>query len=95
MTYIILFLLGLIVYNLVAGFVYILKDKSASNRGFSLIKNQNNFISTAVLFSHNWILLKFDSTTFNLIYNQYTKTNNPNQTTSTKCQYQATASKPK
>jgi hypothetical protein len=28
-------------------------------------------------------------------YNQYTNINNPNHTTSTKCQYQATASKPK
>ena len=40
MTYIILFLLALIVYNLIAGFIYILKDKSKSNRGFYSLRTR-------------------------------------------------------
>ena len=53
MTYIILFLLGLIVYNLVAGFVYILKDKSASNRGFHSLR-------TRIILSLNCDFMKKD-----------------------------------
>ena len=38
MKYIVLTLLALIVYNLMVGFFYIIKDKKASNRGFHSLK---------------------------------------------------------
>ena len=37
---IIIILLVLIIYNLVMGFVYILKDKSSSNRGLTSLKTR-------------------------------------------------------
>ncbi|MBH44647.1 MAG: hypothetical protein CMD88_04245 [Gammaproteobacteria bacterium] len=40
MKYIILTLLILIVYNLIAGFVYIMKDKSSSSRGFYSLRTR-------------------------------------------------------
>ena len=38
MKYIILILLALIIYNLTAGFFYIIKDKKDSNRGLRSLK---------------------------------------------------------
>lgn len=38
--FIIIILLVLIIYNLVMGFVYILKDKSSSNRGLTSLKTR-------------------------------------------------------
>ncbi|MAR77738.1 MAG: hypothetical protein CMD43_02205 [Gammaproteobacteria bacterium] len=40
MKYIILILLALIIYNLTAGFFYIIKDKERSNRGFHSLKTR-------------------------------------------------------
>ncbi|MBS83425.1 MAG: hypothetical protein CMD65_04740 [Gammaproteobacteria bacterium] len=48
MKYIILTLLLLIVYNLIAGFVYILKDKSSSSRGFYSLRTR--IILSLILF---------------------------------------------
>ena len=38
--FIIIILLALIIYNLVMGFVYILKDKSSSSRGLTSLKTR-------------------------------------------------------
>ena len=38
--YAIVFLLILIIYNLIMGFVYILKDKSSSKRGLTSLKTR-------------------------------------------------------
>ena len=40
MKYIILILLALIIYNLTAGFFYIIKDKKSSKRGFHSLKTR-------------------------------------------------------
>ena len=40
MKYIILILLALIVYNLLMGFFYIIKDRKPSNRGFHSLKTR-------------------------------------------------------
>ncbi len=40
MKYIILTLLALIIYNLMAGFYYIITDKKSSNRGFHSLRTR-------------------------------------------------------
>ncbi|MBT3697915.1 MAG: DUF2909 domain-containing protein [Gammaproteobacteria bacterium] len=49
MKYIILILLALIIYNLTAGFFYIIKDKKPSNRGFSSLRTR--IILSVLLFT--------------------------------------------
>ncbi len=49
MKYIILILLALIIYNLIAGFFYIIKDKKSSNRGFNSLRTR--IILSVLLFA--------------------------------------------
>jgi len=49
MKYIILILLALIIYNLMAGFFYIIRDKKPSNRGFHSLKTR--IILSVLLFA--------------------------------------------
>ena len=49
MKYIILILLALIIYNLAAGFFYIMKDRKPTNRGFHSLKTR--IILSVLLFA--------------------------------------------
>ena len=49
MKYIILILLALIIYNLAAGFFYIMTDKKPSNKGFHSLKTR--IILSVLLFA--------------------------------------------